>query len=125
MPYNQYINQAEEELNAAHLLYDKKFYREAISRAYYCMFHAAQALLFIKKISPKSHKGVIQKFGDEFIKPGLLEKKMGQMLSQAESMRLKADYDVGVPIHKEECEEILNNCEAFLIQIKDTIKDII
>ena len=89
------------------------------------MFHAAQALLFIKKISPKSHKGVIQKFGDEFIKPGLLEKKMGQMLSQAESMRLKADYDVGVPIHKEECEEILNNCEAFLIQVKDTIKDII
>ena len=124
MPYNQYIDQAEEELNAAHLLYDKKFYREAISRAYYCMFHAAQALLFIKKISPKSHKGVIQKFGDEFIKPGLLEKNMGQMLSQAESMRLKADYDVGVPIHKEECEEILNNCEAFLIRVKDTIKDI-
>ena len=125
MPYEQYLDQAEEELNAAHLLYDKKFYRDAISRSYYSMFHAAQALLFIRKISPRSHKGVIQKFGEEFIKLGLLEKKMGQMLSQAESMRLKADYDVGVPIHKEECEEILDNCEVFLAKIKKVIKDFI
>ena len=125
MPYEQYLDQAEEELNAAQLLFDKEFYREAISRAYYCMFHAAQALLFVKKIMPKSHKGVIQKFGDEFVKPGLLEKKMGQMLSQAESMRLKADYDVGILISKEECEEILDNCEVFLSQVKDTIKDIV
>ena len=86
------------------------------------MFHAAQALLVIKKVYPKSHKGVIQKFGEEFVKPGLLERKMGYILSQAESMRLKADYDVGVKIDKGECEEILENCELFISQIKETIK---
>lgn len=123
MPYKQYMDQSEEELNAALLLYGKEFYREAISRAYYSMFHAAQALLYLRRISPKSHKGVIQKFGEEFIKPGLLEKKMGQMLTQAESMRLKADYDVGAPIHKEECKEILDNCKDFLTQVKEAIKD--
>ena len=89
------------------------------------MFHAAQALLYIRRISPKSHKGVIQKFGEEFIKPGLLEKSMGQMLAQAESMRLKADYDVGIPVHEEECKEILDNCEDFLTQVKEAIKDFI
>lgn len=93
MQYKEYLNQAEEELNASYVLFDKEFYREAISRLYYSMFHATQALLILKEVYPKSHKGVIQKFGEEFVKPGLLEKKMGYILSQAESMRLKADYE--------------------------------
>jgi uncharacterized protein (UPF0332 family) len=124
MPYKEYINQAEEELNASYVLFEKEFYREAISRAYYSMFHATQALLILKEIYPKSHKGVIQKFGEEFVKQGILEKKMGYILSQAETMRLKADYDVGVKITKEECEEILDNCEFFIKKIKETIKEL-
>jgi uncharacterized protein (UPF0332 family) len=88
------------------------------------MFHASQALLLIKEVYPKSHKGVIQKFGEEFIKSGLLEKKMGYVLAQAETMRLKADYDVGVKIAKEECEEILDNCEFFISKIKEVIEEL-
>ncbi len=88
------------------------------------MFHAVQALLILKEIYPKSHKGVIQKFGEEFVKPGLLEKKMGYILAQAETMRLKADYDVGVKISKDECEEILDNCEFFISKVKETIDEI-
>lgn len=124
MPYKQYLDQSEEELDASRLLFEKGFYREAISRAYYSMFHATQALLFLKEIFPRSHKGVIQKFGEEFVKSGVLETKMGHLLSQAESMRLKADYDVGVKITKDECEEILDNCEFFISKIKVTIKEI-
>ena len=41
MSYENYITQVEEEFNAANLLVDKNFYREAISRAYHSMFHAA------------------------------------------------------------------------------------
>ena len=63
------------------MLFNKNFYRESISRAYYSMFHATQALLLIKEIYPKSHKGVIQKFGEEFVKSGILEKKMGYILA--------------------------------------------
>lgn len=36
-------------------------------------------------------------------------------------MRLKADYDVGIPIAKEECEEILEHCEQFIDTVKKTI----
>ena len=49
---------------------------------------------------------------------------MGHILSQSESMRLKADYDVGVKITKDECKEILENCELFISQIKETIKEL-
>lgn len=121
MPYEEYLDQANEELNAANLLFNKEFYRESVSRAYYSMFHVTQALLIIKGIYPKSHKGVIQKFGEEFVKSGILEKKMGHILAQAETMRLKADYDVGVKITKDECEEILDSCEYFISKVKEII----
>jgi len=124
MPYKEYLEQAVEELEAANLLFGAKFYRESISRAYYSMFHASQALLMIKEVYPKSHKGVIQKFGEEFVKPGLLEKKMGHILAQSETMRLKADYDVGVKITKDECEEILDNCEFFISKVKEMIAEL-
>ena len=124
MQYKEYLEQAVEELEAANLLFGAKFYRESISRAYYSMFHASQALLMIKEVYPKSHKGVIQKFGEEFVKPGLLEKKMGHILAQSETMRLKADYDVGVKITKDECEEILDNCEFFISKVKEMIAEL-
>ena len=121
MPYKEYLDQADEELLAAQLLFEKKFYREAVSREYYSMFHAAQSLLILKEIYPKSHKGVLQKFGEEFVKSGIVEKQLGHILAQAETMRLKADYDVGIPIAKEECEEILEHCEQFIDTVKKTI----
>ncbi len=54
----------------------------------------------------------------------MLERKMRYMLSQAESMRLKADYGVGVKIDNGECEDILENCEFFLNKVKETIKEL-
>jgi uncharacterized protein (UPF0332 family) len=33
MPYKDYLNQAVEELEVANLLFEKKFYRDAVSRA--------------------------------------------------------------------------------------------
>jgi uncharacterized protein (UPF0332 family) len=36
---------------------------------------SGKKLLFIRDIYPKSHKGVIHKIGEEFIKSGLLERK--------------------------------------------------
>jgi len=55
---------------------------------------------------------------------GLTRKRTTTMLSQAESMRLKADYDAGVKIDKGECEDILENCEFFLNKVKETIKEL-
>jgi len=49
MPYREYINQANEELNAAHLLFNKEFYRESVSRAYYSMFHANSSSSYYKR----------------------------------------------------------------------------
>lgn len=49
---------------------------------------------------------------------------MGHILAQAETMRLKADYDIGIKITKDECEEILDNCEFFISKVKEMIAEL-
>ena len=43
-------------------------FSEAISEAYYAMFHAAKALLALRGIHPKTHAGVVSQFGLQFVK---------------------------------------------------------
>ena len=49
------MERAEEKLRAANLLLKNNMFSEAISEAYYAMFHAAKALLALRDIYPKTH----------------------------------------------------------------------
>ena len=51
---------AEECLEEARNLLSNGFYRGAVSRAYYSMYHAAKALLLAKNIAPKKHTCVLR-----------------------------------------------------------------
>ncbi len=64
------INLGKEELSAAELLLNNNLYRACISRAYYALYHTVQALLSAKNINTRTHKGLIQQFGQNFIKTG-------------------------------------------------------
>lgn len=63
-----YLEEANEKLDSAKLLLENEYFKDAVSRAYYCMYNAARALLLTKDVSPKTHKGLIAKFGEEFMK---------------------------------------------------------
>ena len=61
------MERAEEKLRAANLLLENNMFSEAISEAYYAMFHAAKALLALRGIYPKTHAGVVSQFGLQFV----------------------------------------------------------
>jgi len=92
--HKRYIENAEEKLEAAEYLLEGGFCNDAVSRAYYSMFYSARALLSLKEIYPKAHKGVISKFGLEFVKKGFVEDAYGRALSHAKDRREVADYDI-------------------------------
>lgn len=56
---NKYIEKAYEALDAAKILFEKEKFNSAVSQAYYSMFYAAKALLSIKQVYPRTHKGVV------------------------------------------------------------------
>ena len=122
--YERYIENAQERLEAAEYLLKGGFYNDAVSRAYYSMFYSARALLSLKEIYPKAHKGVILKFGLEFVKKGFVEDAHGRALTHAKDRREIADYDIEKNIGEEEAESIVEDAISFLERIQEVIKEI-
>ncbi|MFA4640245.1 HEPN domain-containing protein [Pyrococcus kukulkanii] len=120
----RHIEIAEEELSSANLLLQNGKLRDAISRAYYSMFHAAKALLFMKGINPKKHSGVVMMFGLHFVDEGFIERTYAKYLASAFSLRSRADYDIYYEPSLEEAEAVVENAERFLQRIKRALEEI-
>ena len=117
------LKDARESLEAARILLEKGFYRDAISRAHYAMFYVASALLRARGIVTKSHRGVIAKFGLEFVDTGMVERCYAKALSLAETSREKADYDPTYRPREEEAEAIVGDAERFIERIEKALRE--
>lgn len=69
--WERHLRRAEEKLKSAKLLFANEMLTDSVSEAYYAMFHAAKALLALKKIYPKTHGGMVSQFGLQFVTEGL------------------------------------------------------
>ena len=67
----------------------------AVTRAYYAMFYAAQALLSDEGLDFSKHSAVIARFGQEFAKTGRLAPELHRHLLDAFDARSDADYRFG------------------------------
>ena len=68
------IEKSRKKLDAGKTLLREGFIDDAISRAYYSMFHAASAVLLSEGITVESHSALKTMFGLHFIKTGRIEK---------------------------------------------------
>ncbi len=118
------LNDAHESLEAARVILENGFYRDAISRAYYAMFYAASALLRAKGVVTKSHRGVIAKFGLEFVNTGIVEKYYAKALSLAETSKERADYDPTYRPSEEEVESIIGDAELFIERVEKALEEL-
>ncbi len=117
-----YLEEAKEKLDSAKLLLENGYFKDAVSRAYYCMYNAARALLLTKDLSPKTHKGLISKFGEEFMKMEDDAKNYATILHKAEDLREMADYGVYKEISREMAESVIDDAELFLKKIREVLK---
>jgi uncharacterized protein (UPF0332 family) len=116
--------QAELRLKAARQLQETGFYDDAVSRAYYSMYFAATAMFLARGIRVKTHRGLVARFGREFVETGLIEAHFGRILRIAEELRSEADYSIIRQISDEEAAAILNDADKFLARAKDIITNI-
>ncbi|NOZ77045.1 MAG: HEPN domain-containing protein [Euryarchaeota archaeon] len=115
---------AEEKLGAAKYLLEGGYYRDAISRAYYSMYHSAKSLLAIKEIYPKSHRGTLMAFGLEVVKEKEIEDLYGKALRFAMEKREMSDYDFSARFSREEAEAVIEDAERFLERIKKAVGEL-
>ena len=116
------LSEAEKRLEAARILLEEGFYDDAVSRAYYSMYFSTVALFLTKNIRVKTHKGLIARFGQEFIDTGFIERYYGRVLRIAEELRSEADYSISREISKDEAFETIKDAEKFLVRLKDAIR---
>lgn len=117
--WRQHLEMAERSVEAARELLDAGHSDFALSRAYYDMFYAAEALLSAKRLQFKKHSGVHGAYGREFAKTGILDPKYHRWMLEAFSRRLEADYDVGARISEEEAQENIRRAGEFLVAAGD------
>jgi uncharacterized protein (UPF0332 family) len=115
---------AELRLKAASQLKKTGFPDDAVSRAYYSMYFAATAMFLARGIRVKTHRGLVARFGREFVETGLIEAHFGRTLRIAEELRSEADYSIIRLISDEEAAAILDDAEKFLARAKDIITNI-
>jgi uncharacterized protein (UPF0332 family) len=115
------LEQADESLEAARTLLDKKLIRPSVNRAYYAMFYAVLALLARDKKETSKHSGVIALFDRDFVKQGIFKKDYSRWLHDAFDLRQRSDYAAEYHATLEEAEITLKNAERFVIEIKKVL----
>lgn len=116
------IKRANEYLGSSKLLLDNNDFDSSVSRAYYAMFFATEALLLTRELNFSSHKGVISAFGQHFVKTGIFSKEMRRQLQNAFNKRQKGDYSFRAITTKEEATVTLIDANDFVGKIHEYLK---
>ena len=112
------IEQAEQCLKSAKLLFSADDYKGAANRSYYCVFHCMRSVLALEQTDYKSHSAVISHFRRDYIKTGKFEVKLSDILGGLFQARNDSDYEDDFDFCKEDIEEQIANAEFFLTHIK-------
>lgn len=110
----QMMAKARTTLGAARALLRDGYPADAVSRAYYAIFHAASALLADKGLAFSSHQAVIAAFGKEYARTKELDPQLHRYLRAGFEDRQIADYDATATVTVEEAEQLVDWAEEFL-----------
>ncbi|MCC7212644.1 MAG: HEPN domain-containing protein [Candidatus Brocadia sp.] len=113
-----YVQKANKKVGVAEKLLKSGDYEDAVSRAYYAVFHATQALLLTEGERAETHKGIVTLFGLLFVKTGKFSKHIGKYLANLKDDRESGDYEVFSYIDKETAETAISESKEFLKETK-------
>jgi uncharacterized protein len=112
------LHVAEESIADARRSSDAGSWRGAMNRAYYAMFHAANALAIANGVVCSKHTHLIGYFQKEFAKPQILDRCHGRSFQKAFEDRSEADYQDYITFDAEQVETRIQEAEAFVQAIR-------
>ena len=95
----------------------------AANRIYYAVFYAACTLFIKNGIPINSHRGIKVIFSKEFVLTGKISHETSKILSQLETLRDKADYNVLFEATKEDIMDYRPKADAFIAAVKKMLED--
>jgi hypothetical protein len=113
-----YLSKARDKARVARDLLGRGEWDDAVSRAYYAAFHAAQAVLLTEGQRGETHRGLITLFGLLLVKTGKFEKKWGKFLANLKDDRETSDYEALSWMDKETAARAVQEAESFLATVE-------
>lgn len=107
------MTRSRRELEAARFLADGGFAAQAVSRAYYAAFYAAEEALLALGETRSKHSGVVAAFEKLVVREGGVDPGTGRLLRSLFRRRNEADYGA-VPASQEEAEEAIGDAERIV-----------
>lgn len=98
------------------------FYNTAVNRMYYACYYAASALLIAHHIETKSHEGVRQQLGLNFVLTGKISQDQGRFYSRLFSKRTTGDYDDFITHTEVTVDELYPQAQSFVTIVADLLK---
>lgn len=114
-----YLAKAQDKLQVARELLVNLHYDDAVSRAYYAAFHAAQAALISEGHEAETHKGLTSLFGLLLVKTGKIDKKFGKILANLKDYRESGDYESFSFIDDDTARRAVTEAEMFCQTVKE------
>jgi uncharacterized protein (UPF0332 family) len=113
------LDRARQAAQSARTLLESGDPNGAVNRAYYAMFYAAHAALEHRgiEVASSKHGILVGRFGEHFVKTGILPRALGTSLNRTLEMRQKADYGSGDVSHAN-AERSLREAEAFVAAVE-------
>jgi uncharacterized protein (UPF0332 family) len=116
------LARSRQEIDAARLLVKSEFGSQAISRAYYAAFYAAEQALASLGESRSKHSGTIAAFGRLVVREGGLKEEMGQILRSLFEQRNDVDYGEAVA-SREDAELAIRDAERFVEAVESWLAE--
>lgn len=115
------LDEAFESIEDVRLLVDHQRLRSAVNRIYYGMFYALLALGLAHNFETSKHAQLIGWFNKNFIHQGRIEPKYGKIINKAYNRRTKGDYDIFIDFDKEVIDEMFQEMQDFIKEIRKVI----
>ena len=108
------LNRAREDLETAINNHQSGFYKAAINRSYYAIFHAIRAVNILGGFDASKHSSVIAHFNQFYVHEGKFDRDSYKLIDSAYRIREKCDYSDFFIASKEDSENQIKNAQKFI-----------
>jgi uncharacterized protein (UPF0332 family) len=117
------VRRGGEALESAEILLRAGKYSDAISRAYYAVFHYARALLLMMGEEARTHAGVERLLQRDLVREGRMDPDVARLFSRLLQYRIDADYASEYVFTERSAMEELDAAERFIAAARQLLID--
>jgi uncharacterized protein (UPF0332 family) len=115
------LQKAAVSIKEAKLLHENGMNETAVSRLYYAVFYAANALLTSAGLNPKTHTGTKSLLNKEYFLPGKLDNSFADLYTMLMAKRHEADYESFAFINPEQIPGFIEETQKFVEAVESLI----